>query len=285
MIDGFLFINKDRGLTSRKVCNQISFRFKEKKVGHIGTLDPFATGLLIVTLGKANKAGQFLEKEEKTYVAKLKLGIETTTSDDTGDIVLKRTIPQLNEGIITKTFNQFIGEIMQVPPMTSAIHVNGVKLYKLAHKGLEVERQPRKVFVREIKLLNFEKDVITFECTVSSGTYIRVLAKDIAEALGTVGHLISLERTRVGNFSINDSVKLENSQDNDIKKISLVLENVSEKVIFNDDKVLEIMNGKIEFLTHHSDNKNLFIVNKNNEPIAMYVRIDTDKYQFKRGLF
>lgn len=285
MIDGFLFINKDRGLTSRKVCNQISFRFNEKKVGHIGTLDPFATGLLIVTLGKGNKAGQFLEKLDKSYIAELKLGTETSTSDNTGEIVLQRTIPSLDNDKINLVFKEFIGEILQVPPMTSAIHVNGVKLYKLAHKGIEVSREPRKVNVKNLKLISYKNNVIKFECTVSSGTYIRVLAKDIAEALGSVGHLISLERTKVGNISINDSVTVDKSTTNDIKKISLVLETVSEKLMLDAKKIEDIKNGKIEFISHHSDINNLLIVNNNNDPIAMYVRIDVDKYQFKRGLF
>lgn len=285
MKDGFLFIDKPSGITSRKFCNQISFKFEERKVGHIGTLDPFATGLLIVTLGKANKAGAFLEKADKTYVASLKLGEETDTLDNTGVIVLKKTIPQLSNSDIENVFISLTGEISQIPPMTSAIHVNGTKLYKLAHKGIEVEREPRNVRVNYIKLIEFKDNILTFECSVSSGTYIRVLAKDIANKLGTVGHLISLRRTAVGNFNVDKSVSLDESSDNDINKISYVLKTIYPYISYDENTCNKIMSGNVKTIEYNSNSPYLLVLSNTDEPIAMYAKIKAGTYEFKRGLF
>ena len=223
MIDGFLFINKEQGLTSRKVCNQISFKFGEKKVGHIGTLDPFATGLLIVTLGKGNKAGSFLEKSKKTYVAELKLGIKTSTGDCTGDVISSNAVPELNEDSIKEVLETFLGKIKQIPPMTSAIHVNGTKLYKLAHKGIEIERKPRNIEIFNISLLRYENGILDFSCTVSKGTYVRTLGEDIAKALGTLGHLISLRRISIGKWLLHYAKKVDEINEDDILSPDLFL--------------------------------------------------------------
>jgi len=285
MVDGFLFIDKPRGLTSRKVCNQISFKLGERKVGHIGTLDPFATGLLIVTLGKGNKAGQFLEKENKTYIATLNLGKETDTLDDTGTFIKEENVPNLNKEIIENCFKKFVGKISQIPPMTSAIHVNGTKLYKLAHQGIEIEREPREVEINYIKLISFSHNQIVFECNVSSGTYIRVLAKDIAHALSTCGYLTELRRIKIGNFSIDQSVELEKADTNDVINITSTLQQIGETVVACTKEAQDISNGKVLEMNYESSAKYLFVKNKNNEPIAMYAKIDKNKYIFKRGLF
>lgn len=285
MIDGFLLIDKEIGVTSRKVCNEISHRLKEKKVGHIGTLDPFASGLLIVTLGKANKAGAFLENDKKRYLATIKLGKATDSLDLTGKVIKEKEITPINEKLIVEVLNSFLGESNQVPPMTSAIHVDGKKLYELAHQGIEIERKPRKIFVYDIKLINFSEDEITFECLVSKGTYIRVLGEDIATKLNNYGYLSMLRRISSGNVDIKEAKKIDLITPNDVKSVYDILSKSSKIKIVDDKLALDIANGKIKTLKEESNEKYLLVVNTNKNPIAMYEKISENIFEFKRGLF
>lgn len=285
MIDGFLLIDKEIGVTSRKVCNEISHKLKEKKVGHIGTLDPFASGLLIVTLGKANKAGAFLENDKKRYLATIKLGKATDTLDLTGKVIKEKEITPINEKLIVEVLNSFLGETYQIPPMTSAIHVNGKKLYELAHKGIEIERKPRKIFIYDIKLINFSNDEITFECLVSKGTYIRVLGEDIATKLNNYGYLSMLRRISSGNVDIKEAKKIDLITPNDVKSVYDILSKSSNIKIVDDKLALDIANGKIKTLKEENKEKYLLVVNTNKNPIAMYEKISENIFEFKRGLF
>lgn len=285
MIDGFLLIDKEIGVTSRHVCNEISHKLKEKKVGHIGTLDPFASGLLIVTLGKANKAGAFLENDKKRYLATIKLGKATDSLDLTGKVIKEKEITPINEKLIVEVLNSFLGESSQVPPMTSAIHVDGKKLYELAHKGIEIERKPRKIFVYDIKLINFSEDEITFECLVSKGTYIRVLGEDIAAKLNNYGYLSMLRRISSGNVDIKEAKKVDLITPNDVKSVYDILSKSSKIKIVDDKLALDIANGKIKTLKEESKEKYLLVVNTNKNPIAMYEKISENIFEFKRGLF
>lgn len=285
MIDGFLLIDKEIGVTSRNVCNEISHKLKEKKVGHIGTLDPFASGLLIVTLGKANKAGAFLENDKKRYLATIKLGKATDTLDLTGKVIKEKEITPINEKLILEVLNSFLGETYQIPPMTSAIHVNGKKLYELAHQGIEIERKPRKIFVYDIKLINFSNDEITFECLVSKGTYIRVLGEDIAAKLINYGYLSMLRRISSGNVDVKEAKKIDLITPNDVKSVYEILSKSSKIKIVDDKLALDIANGKIKTLKEESGEKYLLVVNANKNPIAMYEKISENIFEFKRGLF
>ena len=216
MTAGLLLIDKGEGVTSRYVDNRIQRLFHTRKVGHLGTLDPFATGLLIVAVNEATKYLPFLPDEDKTYVASLRLGIKTSTGDKTGEQIETTVVPNLTKEKVVEALNTFLGESEQLPPMTSAIKVDGTALYKLAHKGEEIERKKRKIFVHEIGLLSMEGDMITFYAKVSKGTYMRVLGEDIAVCLGTVGYLESLRRTKVGDITLEKAIKLEDVKEEDL---------------------------------------------------------------------
>ena len=190
----------------KKVRNQI----KPNKVGHSGTLDPFAEGVLVLCIGKKTKESEKLMGLKKEYVGTIQLGVETDTLDSTGQIVQEKVISELKEGEIIAVLNEFIGDGSQIPPMYSALKKNGTPLYKLARKGIQVERNPRPIKIYDIELLKFEDNQITFRVECGKGTYIRTLAKDIADKLNTCGHLIQLSRTKVGDYSEMDSIQIEN---------------------------------------------------------------------------
>ena len=204
-----LNINKPIGWTSFDVVKKIRFITKEKKVGHGGTLDPFADGVLIVATGRDTKQLTEITGTDKSYIATIRLGEITNTLDTEGFVTEKKNIPSFNDDKILKVLNTFLGETKQIPPMFSAKKIKGKKLYELARKNIEVERMPVLINIKKISLLSFEAKNITFSVTSSKGTYIRVLGKDIAEKLGTLGYLTSLKRTKVGSFSVADSSSIE----------------------------------------------------------------------------
>ena len=200
-MDGIILINKEKGYTSNDVV-QIVKRIFNEKVGHTGTLDPMATGVLPLLIGKGTKCSQYLINHDKIYTATLKLGTKTDTGDITGNIIESQTVNHeiLNKGIITKTLKKFIGEIEQVPPMYSAIKVNGKKLYEYARKGQTVEVPTRKITIYNIELIGIKDEEVTFKVSCSKGTYIRTLCEDIAKSMGTVGTMSALTREKVRKF-------------------------------------------------------------------------------------
>ncbi len=202
-------IYKPVGLTSFDVVKKIRKITKEKKVGHGGTLDPFAEGVLIVGTGKDTKKLTDISSDYKSYIATLTLGEETNTMDVEGRIVAKSDIPKLSIEIIDNVLNEFLGKQTQIPPMFSAKKIDGKKLYELARKNIEIEREPKNIEIKEIDLLNFFDNKIIFKVTSSKGTYIRVLGNDIAKKLGTVGHLTKLVRQSVGEYCVEESIQLE----------------------------------------------------------------------------
>ncbi len=204
-----LNIFKPRGCSSFHVVKNIRRIIKEKKVGHGGTLDPFAEGVLIIGTGKDTKKLSSIINDDKVYIAELNLGIKTNTLDPEGDITVEKIVPDLTKDKIKKVLKSFLGESLQVPPMYSAKRINGQRLYKLARKNIKVKREPISIFISDIRLIDYKKNIITFSVRCSKGTYIRVLGKDIAGKLNTVGSLKSLTRTSVGVFSIKDSIKIE----------------------------------------------------------------------------
>ena len=204
-----LNIYKPRGCTSFHVVKNIRRIINDKKVGHGGTLDPFAEGVLIIGTGKDTKKLSNIINDEKVYVAGLELGIKTDTLDPEGKIIVEKTVPVLTKDEIKTVLGLFLGESLQVPPMFSAKRINGQRLYKLARRNIKIKREPIKINISDIALIDYKKNIITFSVRCSKGTYIRVLGKDIAEKLNTVGYLKSLKRTNVGQFSIKDSIKME----------------------------------------------------------------------------
>jgi tRNA pseudouridine55 synthase len=207
---GILNINKPSGWTSHDVVARVRRLAAQRRVGHPGTLDPMATGVLPVLLGRATRLADFIHAYSKTYVAEVRLGIATSTDDAEGTVTSMSEVPGADPEPVLA---QFHGEIEQTPPAFSAIKVQGQRAYAAARQGRTLTLQPRQVVIHDLKLLKAEAETLTLEVTCSTGTYIRALARDIAHALGTVGHLTSLTRTRVGPFCLTDSIPVETLAD------------------------------------------------------------------------
>ena len=213
MADGILIIDKPAGWTSMDVCAKLRGIYKEKRVGHAGTLDPMATGVLPVFIGKATKAVSFAEDGEKEYIAGLKLGLVTNTQDTTGETLSESPVT-VTEEELREVLPRFMGEQLQLPPMFSAIKKDGKKLYELARKGQEVERKRRAITIFALEVLE-KQDESTYLIRVrcSKGTYVRTLCHDIGEALGCGGCMCSLRRTMAAGFTLEESVTLERAQE------------------------------------------------------------------------
>jgi len=207
--EGVLLIDKPQGCTSHDVVDRIRRKLKMKKVGHAGTLDPNATGLLIILVGKATKVSQYLMSLDKEYEGIIKLGTITNTYDSEGEIMETRDVPLLDRETVNAVFTEFVGDQYQTPPMFSAKKIDGVPLYKLARKGKEIEREPRFIRISRLELLEIDSPSLQFCVACSKGTYIRTLAHDIGEKLGCGAHLDSLRRTVSGSFKIGQCVPLE----------------------------------------------------------------------------
>ncbi len=285
-MDGFLFVNKEKNLTSRQVCDLVGKKFQTKKVGHVGTLDPFATGLLIVSINKGTKAGTFFDDFDKRYIATICLGKRTDTLDTEGKVVEEKEVPNLSKEEIKKVLSSFLGKSKQIPPMTSAVHINGQKLYKLAHQGKEIDRPSRDIEIFDIKLLSYENNLLKIDVKVSKGTYIRVLGSDIATKLGSCGYLTALKRTEIGPFKIEKDSLIENISEKDIHPISELLGAFSAVKKVDENEENAIKNGKILTIDMKSDFNKLLIINSLNDAVAMYTRKSkNDKFSFARGLF
>lgn len=208
-IDGLLSVDKPEGMTSLEVVREIKRRFHVKKAGHIGTLDPFATGVLPIVINEGTKLVPFLEEEPKEYDAILKLGEETTTDDLTGNVTLRKPWEGVTAESILTAFQGFLGRIHQIPPMFSALKIHGRPLYRLARKGMEVERKERQVQIFNIQIEEINLPRVRFQVSCSKGTYIRTLAKDIGRKIGCGGHLLSLRRVRSGPFTLERAIPWE----------------------------------------------------------------------------
>ena len=204
-----LNINKPVGWTSFDVVKKIRNITKEKKVGHAGTLDPFAEGVLIIGTGKDTKRLQEITHSYKSYTADLLLGLSTDTLDTEGKITNKQQVPELSVEKIKLVLDSFLGKTMQIPPMFSAKKIKGTRLYKLARKNIQIEREPMEINISNINLIEYYHHKISFSVSCSKGTYIRVLGKDIAVKLNTIGYLTSLIRTQVGIYTIDGSENIK----------------------------------------------------------------------------
>lgn len=218
-LEGVLLIDKPEGMTSHDVVDKVRHKLKMKRVGHAGTLDPNATGLLIILVGKATKLSQYLMGLDKTYEGVITLGIETTTQDAEGEVVAEKEVPELTEEQVKAAMQEFIGDQYQTPPMFSAKKIDGVPLYKLARKGKTVEREPRFIHVSSFKLDKWESPDIEFTLGCSKGTYVRTVANDLGQKLGCGAYLKELRRTDIERFRIEDSIELESFQELGIDEI------------------------------------------------------------------
>lgn len=277
---GFLIIDKEAGLTSQSVDILIKKKFNIRKVGHLGTLDPFATGLLIIGLLEGTKFLPLFKDEKKTYVATLSLGKETDSLDLTGNIVSEKEVPALTEEKIKDVLSSFIGKQKQQVPTYSAKHINGERSYVLLRKGIDFIPPTVDIEVKEMKLLSFTSNIITFETTVSKGTYIRSLGRDIAYRLNTVGHLTSLRRTKVDDIDLSHAKRVDKISDSDIITIPSM---------FNDIPVIEgneaIAKRAIagNDIYYKSEKEHLFFA-KDNELIALYKKDREGHYICQRGI-
>ena len=286
MKDGFLLIDKESSYTSRDVCNIIAKIFDAKKVGHAGTLDPFATGLLIVAINNATKTLSFIEGQYKTYEATLFLGEKTSTGDLTGEIVDTKEVSMLKKEEIEGVFQSLIGESVQTVPITSAVHVNGRKLYQYAHLNQEVELPKRKIDIKELTLLSFNEKELTFRTTVSKGTYIRALGETIAEQLKTVGHLISLRRTAILDINVNQAKTIKDLQVEDLIMTSEVIKKFLPLVkLPNDVELKKAKHGGKLSLKLFPEIIELFCVTDDkNCAIAIYKYSELGYYECVRGI-
>lgn len=212
---GLILVNKPIGITSFKLVHIIKKKLKVKKVGHCGTLDPLASGLMIVLVGKYTKLQDKFMKQDKFYYATIKLGIKTDSGDLDGNIISQSDYSHVTKESIKQACNNFIGKIQQIPPMYSALKVNGQKLYELARKGITIERKPREITIYNIDLIDYQKDTFSIRVKCSSGTYIRTLAQDIGTKLNTDTVLINLVREEIGNYKLTDAINIDNIKEND----------------------------------------------------------------------
>ena len=276
MLDGIIILNKQKGCTSHDVVAKTKKMLKEK-VGHTGTLDPNATGVLPLLVGQGTKLSKYIIEHDKEYIATLKLGEKRDTADSEGAIIEERQIDYsvLQKENVEKILQSFIGKQEQIPPMYSAIKINGKKLYEYARKNEKIELEPRHIEIYKMDLINIIKDTIIFKVQCSKGTYIRSLCEDIAKKLNTVGYMQDLERSRVGKFDIKDSITIEeleqNIEDSEfINQHFITIENYfkdKESIKLNEKRLSLFLNGVK--LTHNLTDDMYKIYDENNKFVGI----------------
>lgn len=279
-MNGILIVNKPKGYTSRDIVNIISKKLNTKKVGHTGTLDPIAEGVLVVPIGRALKISELLTSEKKEYIAKVILGYETDMLDITGKEI-KRNIPNVDKDKLIEVLNSFIGKYNQEVPMYSAVKINGRKLYEYARSNIQITPPSKIVEIYSISLLEgpiYKDDTVEFtmKCEVSKGTYIRSLIRDIAYKLSTYGTMKELIRTKQGSFLLEDAFTLEDIQKDNYKLLSIkeALPNI--KMTKIDDKTLkQVKNGMV--LDKFFEEEISLLVDKDGREIAIYKDIGNGK--------
>lgn len=271
-MDGVLIVNKTKGCTSHDIVYQVK-KMVNEKVGHTGTLDPMATGVLPLLIGKGTLCSKYLINHDKIYEVQLTLGVKTDTADSEGTIIEERNVPEeaFQKEKIEKVLETFLGKQEQVPPMYSAIKINGKKLYEYARKGEKIEVKPRKIEIYNIELIQINKEdrQIEFKVNCSKGTYIRSLCEDIASRLNTVGYMCELQRLQVGEFNISDSISLveleKNKENINTKMITIEELFKNNKNIELDDKKLSLFLNGVQLSRKEKDgvykiyNNNRFI--------------------------
>jgi len=273
-----LVVNKPKDFTSRDVVNKLTHIFHTKKIGHTGTLDPIATGVLACCIDEDTKLVEILTSDQKEYIATMKLGIETDTLDITGNTINTKEF-NVNKELIINTLNLFLGETMQEVPLYSAIKINGKKLYEYAREGIEVELPKHKINIYDIELLEYNNDLIKFRVLVSKGTYIRSLIRDIAHKLNTVGTMTDLIRTKQGDFRIEDSYTLEEIENGNYKTITReeVLSYI-ESYDIDDKEYQSIKNGNLLPNKYTND---IVSLKYNNKIVALYQKYEKDNNFYK----
>lgn len=279
-MDKLLLINKEMDMTSHDLVNIVRRSTRMKRVGHTGTLDPNATGLMLVAINKATKLVNYLQYDDKEYIFEMKLGLMSDTLDIWGEITEEVEPIKVSEQEVIEVLNSFLGKSMQTPPMYSALKVNGKKLYELARENITIEREEREIEISEIELLDIG-ETIKVRVSCSAGTYVRSLIVDIAEKLNTIGIMTSLVRTRIGEFHLEDASSVD-----DIKNLKFNFIDPEEALnhyfkLEYPDKA-DIFNGRRIELDTEED---LVLITINNKSTAFYEREENDTFKCKRGLW
>lgn len=277
-MNGILLIDKEKNYTSRDIVNIVSKELNIKKVGHTGTLDPLATGVLVVTVGEATKISELLVSTYKEYIAEITLGIKTNTYDITGNVLEKKEV-KLNKDDLINTLNKYKKTYMQEVPIYSAVKVNGKKLYEYARENKQVDLPKKEVTIKELELLSFNNNTFTIRCLVSKGTYIRSLINDICNSLNIIGTMSNLKRTKQGKYSINNCCKIEDIKNNNFKLISL-------KEALNDYLQIEVddyLKNKISngVILENRYNEDIIVFTYHDNVLAIYKTYDKDNTKIK----
>lgn len=278
MKEGILLIHKQVGMTSRDVVNELTHILHTKKIGHTGTLDPLASGILVVTVGRYTKLCSSLTSTYKEYIATMKLGIETDTLDITGN-VLKEEKVSIEKEKIEEVILSYQKKYIQEVPLYSAVKVNGKRLYEYARNGEKVSLPKKEVNIKDIEIVEIKEDVIKFRCMVSKGTYIRSLIRDIGKSLGICATMLSLIRTQQGSFSLDDAYTLKDIEKNQYK--FLTFEDVLDiEVLENYEKIFQVYNGvkqsipcTKEFILFKDKGKEVALYKKEDEVYKMFIKL------------
>ena len=262
-MEGIIVVNKPKGITSFDVIRKLKKILKTKKIGHTGTLDPLATGVMLVCVGRATKLASHLEAKDKVYIADFDIGYATDTYDIEGKKIAENIIEVSKENL-EQSIKKFIGNIKQVPPMYSAIKIDGNKLYHLARKGIEVERPERNVTIEYINLLDFKDNKAKIETKVSKGCYIRSLIYDIGQDLGTYATMTALQRKQVGEYSLENSYNLEQ---------------IEEMTLNNDFKFLKAIEEIFSYDKYNLQTEKEFILYKNGNTVKIKENLENKKYR------
>ena len=271
---GIIPINKPNGWTSFDIVNKIKHMVKPLKVGHLGTLDPMATGVLLVTVGKATKLFDLMQEKQKTYVAEFEFGYVTDTLDATGEVIkTTKNIP--TEQQIKEVLNSFIGKISQIPPKYSAKSINGVRAYDLARNNQEFELKPKTVEIYNISFLSYESNRLKLEISCGSGTYIRAIGRDVAEKLNSLSTMTSLVRTNISDYLVEDCFEIENiNKDNVFEKLMPIQNFLSlPKLELTDEETFKLVNGQI--LNVQQEDCEYLVINKENEVAIAEIKENT----------
>jgi tRNA pseudouridine55 synthase len=267
-MDGFLLIDKPRGITSHDVCYRIKRKFGVKRVGHTGTLDPFARGLMILTIGKATKLSHLFFGLDKTYVAQMVLGRHYDTLDTTGNVLAEKPV-RVKPSEVKASIESFLGTYQQLPPMYSAIKHQGKRLYELAREGQDVERKTREVSIRSIELIEHADHSYRFEARVSKGTYVRSLALDIAARIDEFAALDQLCRTSVGAYHVDQAKRIEDVEPEDLITLQTYFQDYPQ-IVLSDYLIRLVKNGIRLDQRQTSTTKPFVVCNRQGEMIAYY---------------
>lgn len=280
LMNGILLINKKPGITSRDVVNEAIKKLSTKKIGHTGTLDPLATGVMVLCVGSATKLVDLLTSDDKEYIAEVTLGIQTDTLDITGNIIKKEDVILTRNDVYT-VLESFLGSYNQEVPIYSAVKIHGKKLYEYARNNEKVELPKREVIIKSIELLNFistEKEIkFSFKCLVSKGTYIRSLIRDICKKLKVIGTMSNLVRTKQGKFKLEDCLDIEKITSNNIIKIEDLLD--IPKIYVDDKLKKKILNGQILDNIYNQDM--IMFFDENRRLLAIYQIYNKDISKIK----